>query len=255
MFNQKLSGQVEVVRAHDKIIHFYYGDGATQHKAMGRAQAIYDAPVDKFQQGYFSRQDFEEWTKNFGLWASPWVGTNKPVQAIYDLAKFPDLSPEEQFVVDQVKAQNMPEGSYLISSSEWNGALRHEMCHALWYCFEDYRTAALAIMNAKKHKKEMIDRFKHLTAMGYKDSSLLDEANAYMAGSGSYGAMADQLNDLMDDCLTKSGIDFRALECLGQDQQAFVLNDDDEPELTDDEWDAKWEQELPLLQIPETKKG
>lgn len=236
---------VEVVRAHDKIIHFYYACGRKMWRALGRLQALYDAPPEKFR-SYHTRQEFEDWAQNYPLWGHSWVGCNIPASVAYELDRFPDLDEEERFVVDAVKAANLPEGSYIITSSEWNGALRHEICHALWYCFEDYREECLAVLNAPENREDREYEFKELRRMGYKESSLHDEANAYIAGSSNLSrSMNRALGDLLDTYLEKSGIDFKALMELGQDQRSFGINKDHEPELIDpDEYDDEFADEF-----------
>lgn len=231
--------RIEVMKPHEKIMVVYYVDGHEQHKAMGRFQAHYDAPVEKFRAGYFSRDEFVKWTKNYGLWSSPWVGTNKPVDKIQRVAEFGDNSPEEQFVIDSVK--DMPEGSYLISSTGSNGVLLHELLHALFYVNEKYREAVRAI--AAKYPEEAEEQFKGLRSMGYADMSLVDECNAYTCAGALRGSndFENELIDLSKKVIEESGIDMPKLMSIGSTLNSFsfpfYLNEDDDPELITGEFE------------------
>lgn len=227
-YNDEDENRIEVIRAHDQIIHFYYVCGRKMWRAFGRLQALYDAPPEKFRK-YHTRQEFEQWASNYSLWDQSWVGCNIPAKVAYELDKFPDLDKEERFVVDAVKAANLPEDSYITSSSGCNWALRHEICHALWYCFPAYREKCMAVMNDPIHQKARDKEFKYLTSIGYKDTSLYDECNAYL-GSGGSNFLGSSLSELLNACLEESGIDFDYLDSLGE-IRTFRLNENDEPEL------------------------
>ena len=230
---KRLSGsRIEVARPHEKIMVLYYTDGHEQHEAMGRFQAHYDAPVEKFRAGYFSRGEFVKWTKTYSLWSSPWVGTNKPVDCINRVAGFGDNSPEEQFVIDSAK--DMPEGSYLISSTGTNGILRHELLHALFYVDEKYREAVRAIV--AKYPEEAEDEFKWLRGIGYADISLVDECNAYICGDGGLPTgtkgMKNELRALASSAIEENGIDMAKLMKIGSAYfMPFYMDEHDDPKL------------------------
>jgi hypothetical protein len=231
--NKRKSDQsyTEIVRLTDKILLIYFACGGKQHQAIGRFQAHYDAPVDKFRAGYFTRGEFVAWTTKFPLWQSPWVGTNNPIKFVDAVASFPDVGKEEQFVIDEVKKQNMPEDSYLITSSSFNGALQHELIHALFHVDHEYRKAVLDVIAA--HPKEAESEYVGLRAMGYADISLADECNAYICGgatySGNQDSMQDKLKALAEEEIDQTGIDIDDLMLLGSDNREFSLNSYDEP--------------------------
>lgn len=208
---------VKTVKIHDKILLIYYGCGAHQHRAIGRFQACYDAPVEKFRKEYFSREEFVKWTGNYSLWASPWVGTNKPIKFVNTVAGFGDVSKEEAYVIEQCK--QMPEGSYLITSSGSNHVLRHELIHALFYVLPEYKKEVLRIID--KYPEDAEFEYRGLKSMGYADMSLKDELNAYACGGGGYGAkqgtLHGELNHLTNEVIQATGIDLDKLMDLGSD--------------------------------------
>ena len=163
---------------------------------------------------------------------SPVVGTNKPIKFVRQVSEFGDNSPEEQFVIDQTK--DMPEGSYLISTTGSNAILLHELLHALFYVDQDYREKVRAIV--AKYPKEAELQFEDLKQMGYADMSLVDELNAYTCGYGEIGcsSLEKELIALSQAAIKDNGIDMNELSRIGSEFFPFYLNDNDTPELFDD---------------------
>jgi len=138
----------------------------------------YESP--EFKGKGFTLEEFQDWyaTERKGIFSyyEDWVGFNFPSYVIEDFtpSKFGVISRKEHWVLDQLKEAD---GTYyVIVSAAQVPAVEHELVHAMFYIKPEYAHKVESIIQEYK-----FTAFRNaLTKMGYAESVVIDEINAYL---------------------------------------------------------------------------
>jgi hypothetical protein len=167
------------------IFHCKFDTNEKMCQTMVRMQEFYESP--KFAGKSFTLEEFKAWyaTQNDGKYTynEDWEGFNLPGHVIESFTincGFSPLSEEECiFLGTNLQNRRLNEKYYVICTSKNNSAIKHEICHALWYLCPAYRKII------KKYIKEVgaliCGPLERLALMGYGENVLLDEFHAYLA--------------------------------------------------------------------------
>lgn len=154
-----------------------------------RYQENYESPNPRFRGRQFSVLDFMEWySKAFGsgsfTYVSDWGGFNVPSEVLDRVLQGP-IPDESRYdyamraVRDSCRMRSGPK-FYLIGTFGKGRALDHEIAHGKYYLDQEYRSAmnsAIGAMSKSAYRK--LSRY--LTKIGYDESVMADEVQAYMA--------------------------------------------------------------------------
>jgi hypothetical protein len=143
-----------------------------------RFQEHYESPywADKI----FTIGQFKRWySENYGAdtYRFDWRGFNFPSCVLIPFKEglFDPLTDQEKNILDLLKYRT---DRFYVIGSNTDDVLSHELCHALYYSNDTYRTEVNKILN--KHKKEIKKAFDFLLNLGYHEKVLYDEFQAYI---------------------------------------------------------------------------
>lgn len=172
-----------ISRVGDKNIYLVSSESSEDlARLFMRFQECYESP--KFRGKVFSRMEFIKYyesevspTNNFS-YTTDWAGFNVPDSTIeFVRNNFKDLSEEETELFNMIDSIHK-EGKYYVIGAAKDDILSmvHEVCHALYYIDDDYKTTVDGILKTIRQNK-----FKtHLRSMGYCENVIMDEIHAYL---------------------------------------------------------------------------
>ncbi len=154
-----------------------------------RVQEFYESDSEQFVNADFDMWEYVRWysmkNKNSFTYAKDWSGFNIPFKvavncmiAIKNKTPYDDIM--EEIIDDILRNHNYSLSIYIIGTNTDSGStFKHEICHALYYTSKIYKETAdvLTSLIPKKYKKIFKD---NLIALGYNESVIDDEIQAYM---------------------------------------------------------------------------
>jgi len=168
--------------------------------AFMRYQEFYESTNPRFYGKTFTWAEYIRWytltNKKEGsnphafYYASDWSGFNTPVEVIgkvHDLG-IPDPNHYDDIMYGIYKLiMTECDKAYLIGAAPGTSTEKHELTHSLFYLNDEYRVKVVhAIRRAHKNNKLIKDRVKLIDDMskilfkvGYAESSIVDEINAF----------------------------------------------------------------------------
>jgi hypothetical protein len=176
-----------------KVIHLQFDNSWDMCDGLMRFQEHYESP--KFRGLIFTRDEFEKWYKDDTQSTSfnyhyDWSGFNFPSYIVEPFleGKFDPLTPAEAKILDALRGIKLP--YYVIGTSgslaDEDITMKHELAHALFYLDETYKQSCLDIVKdaEQKESKEFNDFTSYLKSIGYCDSVIYDEIQAYSICGG-----------------------------------------------------------------------
>lgn len=168
-----------------------------------RVQEFYESPNPRFRGNHFSIWEFIEWySKEKGgsfTYASDWAGFNIPYDVLRECylnviaIETPyDAIMQEIFATITYRKGEGP--AYIIGVPDTTGhTFIHEVCHGMYYVNEDYKQAADSVTNEllSVSPQSYYAFKKNLLGMGYTDSVVDDEIQAYLSTNwenGNFGS-------------------------------------------------------------------
>jgi hypothetical protein len=154
-------------------------------KSFIRFQEYYESP--EFKDKVFTVKEYSEWYmktegKETFTYYSDWSGCNVPsyVFDFFRSGKMNPLSEQEQNLLDMLPTSGK---FYVIGTFDGGaeGVIEHELCHSLFYSDENYKNESLELLS--KYKDELSEVKSWILNMGYHESVLLDEVQAYVSAS------------------------------------------------------------------------
>jgi hypothetical protein len=152
-----------------------------------RVQEFYESPFNQIRNKKFSLVDFMElYSKKHGCftYAEDWGGFNVPGKVV---AKLYEMGIDDYNKYDQIieeihntinKESKEKNNYYLIAADNNSKTVEHELCHAFYTLNEGYRKDINKVL--KKLKNSVYKKAsKALFDLGYGESTLLDEFQAY----------------------------------------------------------------------------
>lgn len=177
--------------------HIYLLTFKTQYElcmSFVRMQEFYESP--KFRGKYFTLEEYiDYWCKEFGngsfTYPSVWNGFNLPSSVFENWRKrFQDVRCKESVILSKVDSligeeewNKEDKKYYIIAVNEENkekmeSAIKHEIAHALYYLYPDYKKSCDKLLRTITKKKLRNDK-KILFKMGYCRATINDELQAY----------------------------------------------------------------------------
>lgn len=154
-----------------------------------RYQENYESPNPKFREHQFSILDFMEWySYEYGggsfTYPSDWSGFNVPSEVIRRVLEggIPDENRYDEFMRSTYDSCRSRSGDkfYLIGTFGRSSAFKHEVAHGLYYVDPSYRSRMDELVDSLS-KSSFRKLVKYLTKIGYAESVMVDEVQAYMA--------------------------------------------------------------------------
>jgi hypothetical protein len=144
-----------------------------------RFQEHYES--SRFRNRVFSLEQYMDWyAATFGAFTyfEDWSGFNVPSTAFepFYRGQFDPLLRKEERLLRRFRNERAP---YYVIGIASDADLRHELAHALFFTYPDYKAAVLAAM----HGYDTASLKKRLAAMGYHRQVLTDEVHAYLVGA------------------------------------------------------------------------
>lgn len=158
-----------------------------------RYQECYESPNPEFRNKSFNLIDYQRWyAANTGkgefTYVKDWSGFNIPSKII-DMNMAPgfirdwnSFDGEMKLIDKTIKAVTGNKSYYLIGSCNAdNDTLRHEVAHGLFFTNSDYKMYMNDLIDMSTTLEVQTAMFDILRKMGYDESVLRDELQAYMA--------------------------------------------------------------------------
>jgi len=158
-------------------------------KIVVRFQEYYDEK--EFKGKIFTLDEFKEYYSKGGKFTYyyDWNGFNFPDYAVKSFldGKFDPLSPEEKWLIDNIKAKvDLTKPYYIIGySNDDEPTINHERAHALYYMSPEYKKSADAIIDSIP-KSELGTLTKFMDVRNYHPSVYKDEMQAYLMADKEY---------------------------------------------------------------------
>lgn len=169
----------------DTLIQFTFSDQELLAKTFLRFQEYYESP--NFRNKVFNLDEFKAWyAKEYGefTYYSDWSGFNIPSYILdpFRNGDFNPLSTEEQALLNLLETDTGK--FYIIGTSDEADAevIEHEKRHALFYSNDLYKSEVVDFLK-DKNTNNVKD---HLLKIGYHESVLVDEVNAYLSVDKDY---------------------------------------------------------------------
>jgi hypothetical protein len=189
-----------------KIYHLFFEDKVNMCKAFLRFQEYHDNV--NFKGKVFTLNEFTDWYKVYRkeetfTYYNDWAGFNIPDTALKPFFNG-DMNPLDELEEKFLNLFKFIDGKYYIlgtcdGAESGQAALEHELAHAMFYLFDDYRDRATAIIQGVDTSC-VYDLF--TKELSYNESVLIDETNAYLAVDSS----------LLKDYLVPYDVDIKHLE-------------------------------------------
>lgn len=180
--------QLEIIAKSKHVVQITLPEGKELAAALMRFQEYYESqhPDIKgkiFTVGYLKSKGASP-KKNINLYCGGtnidalWGGYNFPDYVLEPFIKglFDPLTPVEQDIVEALRYRQ--DKFYVIGiSKDYEVAIDHEECHALYYLSDEYRKAVQNTLN----KIDLTNFNKMLKSWGYAEDVLIDECHAYIS--------------------------------------------------------------------------
>lgn len=176
----------KTIKITEQIIAVQVNDDYERAMLFCRAQEFYESPCKKFRGKKFSIWDYFSWySKKNGCFSytKDFTGFNMPLIVAKKCYELNELETPYDRVMKEIVDRYFVNGEkkYIVGvDSLKNSLFDHEMCHAMYYVDQEYRTRTNEITESISEKN--IKRMKkNLSGMGYCLSVFKDEVQAYMA--------------------------------------------------------------------------
>ena len=201
------------------VYHLEYDTQYNLTSSFMRLQEYYESPYEELKGKFFKHETFFDvytelnHSKEF-TYFTDWCGFNIPGLAAKDFYKLfhNDFWNKERILFESLKnkigAKNW-RNIYIIGSNkcvEQKETIVHELAHAYWYLYPDYKKEMESYLNDKSliSQNKLDYMFDALKIMGYSTEYFYDEIQAFLA-TGSKYEISHNL---------KAGMDFNIPKCF-----------------------------------------
>ncbi len=180
---------VELLGPDKNIIHLNFQSQYEVTSMFMRMQEYYESDIPSIYRKVFTLEQFmDAYSEKFDnfTYTSDWAGFNVPSNIVEEFfKKYKNKLLDKEIKLQGIINKNKPKSGkyYIIGTYKGpNNAIEHEISHAMWFLNPKYKKAAKALIqklpkNQYKHLKEQ------LNLMGYRDSVIDDEIQAYLSTS------------------------------------------------------------------------
>ena len=176
----------KTIKITEQIIAVQVKDRYDRAMLFCRAQEFYESLNNKFRDKKFSIWDYYRWySRENGCFSYPrdFTGFNMPLIVAKRCYELNDIETPYDRVMTEIVDRYFVNGEkkYLIGvDSLKNSTFKHEMCHAMYYVNNEYRTSMDELTESVPWKSRQRMK-KNLAGMGYCNAVFKDEVQAYMA--------------------------------------------------------------------------
>lgn len=175
-------------KINDQILHFEADSLKELTLTFCRIQEFYESPFDHIRGKKFDMFDFvSAYTRDDGHfdYFSSWHGFNFPSYVFFNWRKLHTaITKPERNLLRMIKANTDSRPFYVIATlSGANSALDHEVAHAMFYLYDDYKAEVLEAINQIDPALQLIFNQQFAHSMGYGENVFADETHAYLATS------------------------------------------------------------------------
>lgn len=157
--------------------------------SLARFQEFYENPILKGK--VFSREDLQLISPDYYIL---WSGCNFPSKVIIEMLDFGFTFDRHELVVYDLVCGSDLSVVVGIHSNDCS-TLSHELVHVLYYSNREY---ALEVERVVKSDREEFGRLReYLIGMGYDDSVIVDEINAYCVGLVKHGGLKSKYSKVL----------------------------------------------------------
>jgi len=159
-------------------------------KTFLRPQEYYESP--EFKGKVFTLDEYKAWYQESRgadtfTYYSDWSGCNVPSYIFKDFkeGKFDPLSSQELALLKLLKT--IKEQTFYVIGTFNGGSksvLEHEILHGLYYTTPVYKAGIDLLLEV--NKESLVDLKDHIRSLGYHESVVLDEVQAYAGASSEY---------------------------------------------------------------------
>jgi hypothetical protein len=177
----------KIVELHDNIYKVEFSSKRELLESFLRFQEYYESP--EFKHKIFDLEEFKEWYVKFYnidhfSYYEDWEGCNVPSYVFVQFRKgyMNPLSEEERRLLDLIPDKK--DKYYVIGVYDQGDpeVIQHEICHGLFYTRPDYKAKVLEAIG----KYDVSSVKEYVRGLGYHESVILDEVNAYLSTSPDY---------------------------------------------------------------------
>jgi len=193
---EDLHSRINLYKVADRIWAAVIPDDYLRSWIFLRCQEYYESTSPYFKNNRFTWQDYMNWYKSEAgprgkrevfTYANDWSGFNLPSEIIEDcLSEIKDPNHYDDMMISIIKTIKSNESGnfYLLGISEINNVdndlLDHELAHGMWYTDTQYKSEMTKLLDTMDKKSvESIKRL--ISEIGYAESVLSDEAQAYLS--------------------------------------------------------------------------
>ena len=189
---QDVFDQISLYKVSDKIYCVVIKDSHLRAMTFLRLQEYYESASEEFQGKKFTWDKYIQWykcstgdQKEVFTYGEDWTGFNLPSEAIDNCMKeIDDPNKYDDIMVSIItEIKEKEDGKfYLIGVDELGGegVLDHELAHGFYYTDDLYRSKMNGLLSFLP-KEERASISKSIIDIGYSESVINDEAQAYMA--------------------------------------------------------------------------
>lgn len=179
--------KLKTIKITEQIIAVVVKDHYDRAMLFCRIQEFYESPGRSFRGHKFSMWDYFKWyaDNGHGCFSYPkdFEGFNVPLVVAKKCYEMNELETPYDHAMKEIVDRYFVNGhrKYLVGvDSMKGGTFDHELCHALYYTDEEYRSA-MDDVTATISKKNRERLKKNLSDMGYCSAVFKDEVQAYMS--------------------------------------------------------------------------
>ena len=193
---EDLHSRINLYKVADRIWAVVIQDDYLRSWVFLRCQEYYESTSPYFKNNRFTWQDYMNWYKSEAgprgkrevfTYANDWAGFNLPSEIIEDcLSEIKDPNHYDDMMISIINTIKSNESGsfYLLGISEINNVdndlLDHELAHGMWYTDTQYKSEMTKLLDTMDKKSvESIKRL--ISEIGYAESVLSDEAQAYLS--------------------------------------------------------------------------
>jgi len=172
----------------DQILHFEADTQKELVLTFCRIQEFYESPFENIRGKKFDFFEFvQAYTNDEGHfdYFHSWSGFNFPSYVFHNWRNLHTaITKPERDLLRMIKANTDSRPFYVIGTlSGGSHAVDHEIAHAMFFLYEDYRNEVLEAINQIDPALQMIFNQRFSDMMGYGENVFADETHAYLATS------------------------------------------------------------------------
>ena len=193
--NNNMEIEYKITEVKPNIFAVIIPNGFDRAMTFCRVQEFYESPNPQFRGKHFSMWDYMKWySEEYGRgfsYPNDWSGFNIPFEVMdkcfKDMKEFENPYDAVMYKIYwQIRTMKGNGKAYIIGAADTNGdTFKHEVCHGLYYTNKTYNRLVNEITDTISVQHKLNFR-NNLIEMGYTDSVVNDEIQAYLTFGHNY---------------------------------------------------------------------